>query len=143
VTRLAHKTAQRFKVSFKKGDEMSVGHGPLKFPAELPLEDIRDLISHLRAGEFYSTETVDHALWALGCANALRGGPQPFGAGVDDMAGCPCPNPEDASDEELADALEQGIAPQGDEAGAAALPPWLLPILATVVQRLLDRWLKK
>ena len=47
-----------------------------------------------------------------------------------------------ATDTELADALEEGIAPQAG-AGAEALPVWLLPILATLAQRLLDRWLKR
>jgi hypothetical protein len=114
--------------------------GGLHFPSELPLECVRDLVAAVRAGRYLETETIDHALYAAGCVNALRGGPQPFGAGLEDV---PLNDPQSATDAELADVIEQGLAPQGATADAAALPPWLAPILLTLAQRILERWLKR
>jgi hypothetical protein len=123
--------------------------GGLHFPSELPLECVRDLVAAVRAGRYLETETIDHALYAAGCVNALRGGPQPFGAGLEEAP----VNAETATEEELADTLEAGMSQAGFSAtgdasaetsvDAAALPPWLAPILLTLAQRILERWLKR
>jgi hypothetical protein len=88
---------------------MPVGHEQLHFPGQLPtIEEIRDIVGHLRSGDFVGVGTVDHIFWTGGNLNAMRGEPQTFGAGLD-AEECPCGDPRTASDAELADALEQGF----------------------------------
>lgn len=106
----------------------------LHFPAELPVAEIRGVISAVRSGDFVSAEVIDSGLWSLGCLNALRG-PTPFGATADgpDFAG--------KSDAELCDLVEAklpvGVGAAGDE--AETIPPILIPIVAELVLRLVSR----
>lgn len=108
----------------------------LHFPAELPIQCVRDLVQAVRAGDYTSATTVDHALYAAGCVNALRG-PQPFGAASDDAL-------PQMSDTAVCDAVEAEI-PEGFGASedAASLPPvvttLLLELAFRVLRRLLDR----
>lgn len=115
---------------------------PLHFPAELPVDCIRELVTAVRNGDYVSSETVDHAVYALGCLNALRG-PSAFGAGLEDeLASCPCPEPEEATDEDLAGALEQAAAPQANGDGVTAvgaIPPWVFPIVLEIIRRIIER----
>lgn len=98
----------------------------LHFPAELPIPCIKDLIAAVRAGDYVSTTTLDHAFWALGCANALRG-PQVYAASEDLSALSPA---------ELCDRLEVELAAKGED-DAKAIPPFLWPILWWLIQKLI------
>ena len=109
----------------------------LHFPAELPLQCVRELVAAVRAGDYTSTETVDHAIYATGCCNALRGGlPTPFGATPDDVAG--------KSDTGLCDAIEselpEGFGSTGD---ASAVSPVLVSMLLDLAFRVLRRFLDR
>lgn len=110
----------------------------LHFPAELPIQCVRDLVSAVRSGDYTSAETVDHALYAAGCINALRGDlPTPFGAAAPEDI-------ESKSDAELCDAVEAEI-PEGFGASddAASLPPVVVTLLMELAFRVLRRFLDR
>lgn len=110
----------------------------LHFPAELPLSCVRDLVSAVRAGDYASVSTVDHALYAAGCVNALRG-PQPFGATRDDDVAA-------MSDKAVCDAVEAEL-PEGygdhDDEHVDALSPVLVSLIFDLALRVLRRFLDR
>lgn len=105
--------------------------GDLHFPAELPIQAIRDLVDAVRSGDYTSAATVDHALWALGCVNALRG-PQPFGAVPDGGV--------ELNDLDLCNRLEAELpAGFGSSDDAESLPPIVVTLLFELASRVLRR----
>lgn len=105
-----------------------VSHVPVDFPRDFPIHSIMHLVGHFRGQESLSTgELLQHVGCIIGCAGKLLdGSPQPVGAAPE--------NYSDLSDAELADVLESATAPQAD--AAAAIPPWLMPVLLEVLRRL-------
>jgi hypothetical protein len=109
----------------------------LHFPQELPLQCIRDLVSAVRAGDYTSAETVDHALYAAGCINALRG-PQPFGAEASADA-----IPQ-MSDTAVCNAIEAEIPEgYGDGDESESLSPVLVSLIFDLALRVLRRFLDR
>jgi hypothetical protein len=113
------------------------------FPAELPIQCVRDLVSAVRAGDYASPETIDHALYAAGCVNALRGGmPTPFGF----TATVNGEQMESINDQKLCDALEAEMTDDTTGVGAtdpASLPPVVTTLLLELAFRVLRRFLDR
>lgn len=113
-----------------------LGHVPVDFPREIPMHSVMHIAGHLRGTETLTvSEGLQHAGVILGCSGKLMEseGPTPVFATAD----CPV-NPDDCTDEELADCLESACAPQA--AGpVGAFPAWLIPIVLEVLRRLIEK----
>ena len=120
------------------------------FPAEIPFEATRQLIAAVRAGHPASTETVDAALYTLGCLNALRGSAVPF------FAIPATPAVKEMQDSELdtlavhIETLLPGRPPTESTVESmkrpvtqAAIPSLLIPILFELAARVLSRFIAR
>jgi len=121
----------------KKTEKTSAKPQPLRhvkvtFPAEFPSDSVLHWISYLRGTETLTTgEMLQHTGVIFGCAGVLLQGSPP----VMESLKKELPKKYAAmSNSELADLLEQGIAPQSG-AAVAAFPSWLMPILMDVIRR--------
>ncbi|MFH5805144.1 hypothetical protein [Alienimonas sp. DA493] len=107
-------------------------------PAEFPTAAIQDVISNVRSGDYVGRETVGAALYAAGKLNAFRGD--------GDVSVLDADHDPDALRGEslpaLCDRLESALPKEG-EATAQAPPAWLLPVLAIVLEKLIERLAKK
>jgi hypothetical protein len=99
------------------------------FPKQLPTESIMYFVALLRGTESPDVpDGLQHAGVIMGCAGAMMdGSPQPVGAVPESFA--------TASDDKLATELEFLCTVRGEGDGAAAIPPWLIPVLLDLVRR--------
>lgn len=121
-------------------EAVPAGHVPVDFPREVPLHSVMHIVGHLRGTEQLGIpELLQHAGVILGCTGAMMIPGPPEGGTLATSA------PQALSNEALADELENGFkaaaAPQGAE--AAAIPPWLIPILFEAAMRIFNEWLNR
>jgi hypothetical protein len=119
-------------------DAVPVGHNEVIYPREVPTHSVGHIISHLRGSDVLPVpDFVQHCTTVIGCGmEFLKANPQPIGS----AAQSPYGDPRGMSNEELADALESAMAPQGSGiAGAdpAEAFPWaiVIPLLADAIRR--------
>lgn len=104
------------------------------FNAEFPTDAVRTVISNIRTGNYVGAETVDAAVYALGCANAFRQSePTPLGDSSEDYT--------DLTDEQVCTKLETHLDESGDGAlkAGTGLPPWAWTLIIEIARRVLDR----
>ena len=111
------------------------------FPATVPVDCVRDLVALYREGIDRSNmqDAADHALWTIGCFNALvdLDGPSPIGDCCDDEE-CDCLL-------ELAEVLEVPVPAEGPITNMLIerLIAVLVPMLLEQLQKWLEEWLQQ